>query len=422
MWYFAPDKKERVLLVGLVRSSKARWEGIDSLEELASLTKTAGGEVVERFLQIREKPDPKYFIGKGKLSFLKSLVSELEIDLVIFDNPLTPAQARNLWKALGVRVIDRTALILDIFALHARTAEAKAQVELAQLSYRLTHLVGRGEDLSRLGGGIGTRGPGEKKLEVDRRRILHSIRTLKKRLKEIEGERSLRREKRRKIMRTSLAGYTNAGKSSLFNVLTDSHITVSSYLFSTLDPTTRVFEIEKNIPVCITDTVGFIKNLPLQLVASFRATLSEITDSDLIIHVADASHPRRDERIEVVNKQLEELGAGDTPKILVLNKEDLIIEQRVRDRLKRRYPDAILVSALYRTGIKELKEKIKEYLLKFITEKELVVPEDKYHLIHMIYNSGCVLSKREENGAVILRVRGYKNLISSIEKEIYEVV
>ncbi len=422
MWSVKENKKERVLLVGVVRSSKERWDGVDSLEELASLTRTAGGEVVERFLQIREKPDPKYFIGKGKLSFLKSLVNELDIDLVIFDNSLTPAQIRNLEQVLNARVIDRTALILDIFAIHARTAEAKAQVELAQLTYRLSHLIGKGEELSRLGGGIGTRGPGEKKLEVDRRRILHSIKILKERLKEIEKERSIRRARRRKILRVSLAGYTNAGKSSLFNILTNSKVGVSSRLFSTLDPTTRVFEIEKNIPVCITDTVGFIKNLPLQLVASFRATLAEITDSDLILHVADASHPKREDRIEIVKKQLEELGAKEIPTILVLNKEDLIIEKKVKERLKRKYPDAVFVSALYKTGINELKERIKKYLLPYIEEKEFRIPESRQDIIHVIYEAGCVVEQRRDDGEVILKVKGYRPFITSIEKEIYEAV
>lgn len=415
MYSVEQAEKERVLLVGLAKSSKERWEKRDSLEELEILTKTSRGEVVEKFLQIKPSPSPSYFIGKGKVSFLKSIVKNLKIDIVIFDDPLNLTQIRNLEKELGVRVIDRTGLILDIFALHAHSAEAKVQVELAQLNYRLTHLTGKGIEMSRLGGGIGTRGPGEKKLEVDRRSILARIKTLKKKLKEIEKEREIQRKRRKNILRVTLAGYTNAGKSTLFNLFTKSKIYVSPYLFSTLDSTSRVLFLDGNIPVCITDTVGFIKNLPTQLIASFKATLKEIIDSTLILHIIDASHPRHDEMIEVVEKQLEELGIKDTPIIKVFNKED-ILSEIVKERIRRKYHDAIFVSALYGTGIEKLKEKIKEYLSPYIVERKFVIPQEKQNILHLLYESGCILSKKETNEKVEIKIKGYKPFIRFIEK------
>ncbi len=353
---------ERAFLVGVLLPYEEKWEKIDSLNELESLCRTAGAEVVGRTLQRRDRINPAFFIGKGKAEELRKIADELNIDLFVFDDELSPAQVRNLEEVTGRKIIDRTELILDIFAQHAKTRAAKIEVELTQLKYRLTRLTGKGIELSRLGGGIGTRGPGEKKLEVDRRKIKERIRTLQKKLKDIERQREIQSKRRKEVKRIAIVGYTNAGKTTLMNRLTHSNLYTDDKLFATLDATTRRLILPDGIKAVITDTIGFIRRLPHGLISSFHSTLQEAIEADLRLHVIDASHPRVELQIMAGNEILEALGVADKPTLYVFNKID-------KDRenvpyLKRNYPDAVFVSALTGEGIDELKERICEMLKK----------------------------------------------------------
>ena len=325
--------------------------GTHAIDELRELAISAGARIIDEMIQRRDRPDPATFIGKGKVEELRELVVVEGVKLVIFDDELSPSQAKNLAEALDTKVIDRTGLILDIFSRRARTKEGKLQVELAQLEYQITRLAGYRDYLSRLGGGIGTRGPGETKLEMDRRQIRHRISTLKKDIQQIRKHRQLHRERRRRdhLPLVSLVGYTNAGKSTLFRALSKEDTLVSSRLFSTLDTLIRRIKLSGNSPILVSDTVGFIRKLPHQLVSAFRATLEEVVEADLILHVIDASDPDREEKREVVFDVLKEIGAGDHPVLTVYNKADLSCEP---------VPDGILVSAITGEGLDDLFEAI----------------------------------------------------------------
>ncbi|MEJ5186689.1 MAG: GTPase HflX [Candidatus Geothermincolales bacterium] len=351
-----PTVRERAVLVGVHWGRLSQNEMEDSLEELRSLAETAGAEVVGIVSQRRERPDPATLVGSGKLEEIAALIEEREADLVIFDQDLSPSQQRNLENRLGIKVLDRTALILDIFAIHAHSKEGKAQVEMAQLQYSLTRLTGRGAELSRLGGGIGTRGPGETKLEVDRRRIHQRIKTLRKELKELSQVRRIKRKRRQRfsVPVFALVGYTNAGKSSLLNAISRAGVLVEDKLFSTLDPVTRRVTLPDGRTVLLTDTVGFISHLPHQLVEAFKSTLEEVKEADVLVHVMDASARDLERKVKVVEGILEEIGAGDLPVILVLNKTDLISEER-KAELERTFPGAVFVSALTGQGLDDLR-------------------------------------------------------------------
>src|SRR5438874_513870 len=328
--------------------------GTHALDELRELATSAGARIIDEMIQHRDRPDPATFIGKGKVEELHEEVILEGVDVVIFDDELSPSQAKNLQEALDTKVVDRTGLILDIFGRRARTKEGKLQVELAQLEYRLTRLAGYREYLSRLGGGIGTRGPGETKLEMDRRQVRHRISTLKRDIEQIRKHRQLHRERRRRdrLPLVSLVGYTNAGKSTLFRALSKENTLVSSRLFSTLDTLIRRIQVGQTFPVLVSDTVGFIRKLPHQLVSAFRATLEEVVEADLILHVIDASDHDWREKREVVLKVLEEIGAGNHPMLTVYNKIDLA--DRAFDA------DGIYVSAVTGEGLHELVEKISQ--------------------------------------------------------------
>lgn len=360
--YEVEEKKERTLLVGVASSPSRRWDKADSLEELAQLSLTAGVEVVEKILQIKEKPDPRFFIGKGKVEEIKDLCGIHNIDCVVFDNDLTPAQGRNLEEAMKRKVLDRTELILEVFAQHARTKAAYMQVELAQLNYRLPRLVGKGVSLSRLGGGIGTRGPGEKKLEVDRRRIRERINRLKIQLRKLERTRNIQRKRRRNLSNITIVGYTNAGKSLLMNKLTHAGVQVEDKLFTTLDPRTRLVVLDKHRKILLTDTVGFIKNLPHHLVASFHSTLEEVIDAELRLHVVDISDPNHEEKLADANRVLAELGCLDKPYILAFNKIDLLPNGNFTERVLKKHAHSVSISALTGEGLEELKKSIMESL------------------------------------------------------------
>ncbi len=328
--------------------------GTHALDELRELAVSAGARIIDEVIQRRDRPDPATFIGKGKVEELREQVLLEGVDVVIFDDELSPGQARNLEVALDVKVVDRTGLILDIFGRRARTKEGKLQVELAQLEYRLTRLAGYRDYLSRLGGGIGTRGPGETKLEMDRRQIRHRIGTLKREIEQIRKHRQLHRERRRRdrLPLVSLVGYTNAGKSTLFRALSKENTLVSRRLFSTLDTLIRRIQLGRSFSILISDTVGFIRKLPHQLVSAFRATLEEVVEADLILHVIDVSDPAYEQKREVVLKVLEEIGAGNHPMLTVYNKIDLV--DREFDR------DGIYVSAVTGEGLQELVERISQ--------------------------------------------------------------
>lgn len=366
------SRPECAILVGICRDSRSRQFEEESLMELRELTRSAGAQVAGCFIQEKSHPDPAYLIGMGKLQELRGAVASYQADLVIFDEELTPAQLRNLENSLETKVIDRSELILDIFAQRARSKEGKLQVELAQLEYLLPRLTGKGVTLSRLGGGIGTRGPGETKLEVDRRTIRRRISHVKEDLERLEVRRALHRRKRKAvpIPTVSLVGYTNAGKSTLFNHLTREGTLVSPRMFATLDPLVRKLRLESGQEILVSDTVGFVRKLPHTLVAAFHATLEETLEADLIVHVIDASHPRFHLFRQSVYEVLEEIGLHDGNIVEAYNKVDLL---EGRPRLDSRY-EGSFVSGRTGEGVPELLERIEALLNRGFREVHLTIP------------------------------------------------
>jgi GTPase len=350
-----PESRERAALVGLFNRSSRHFDPEHSLDELAGLAAAAGAEVVLRVLQERSKPEPATFLGSGKVASLRTACDETDVDAVIFDNELSPAQLRNLEAALERKVVDRTQLILDIFASRARTREGRLQVELAQLKYLLPRLVGARSALSRLGGGIGTRGPGETKLETDRRRIRNRIMSLSREIEVLRRRRAQLRERRHKaaVPTVALVGYTNAGKTTLFNLLTGDAAVASDALFVTLDPLVRKVKLRDQRELLVSDTVGFIDRLPHSLIAAFRATLEEVAGADLLLHVIDASSPDRDRQMDAVRAVLAEVGAERVPVVEVFNKCDQI-DAAERQRIHGLHRGALCVSALTGEGRDEL--------------------------------------------------------------------
>jgi GTPase len=378
----------------------------DELAELEELARTAGVEPVARLVQHRPHPDPRTYIGKGKLDELKSAYKEANAEVLLVDDELSPSQQRELENLLQARVVDRAELILDIFAQHAVSAEGKLQVELAQLEYNLPRMRGMWQHLERLGGGVGTRGPGESQLETDRRIARRRVSLLKSRLKGLQKQRDVRRKERRRTETptVALAGYTNVGKSTLLNALTDAAVSVRNRLFETLDPTTRGFEHEGR-RYLVTDTVGFIRRLPHQLVEGFSATLEETLVADLVLHVVDGSAPEEKliEQIAAVDAVLDEIGASDLPLELVVNKIDAV-DALHRRRLANRYPDALQVSALTGEGMDELRTRIADRFAERFEAVRLLLPYDEGGKLNELYALGAPIEQREDTTEGVLVV------------------
>ena len=399
-----PTVRERAALVGLALRRSTKLDAEHSIDELAGLAEAAGATVVLKMIQERPTPDPATFIGSGKLDELASECARFAADLVIFDNELTPAQLRHIEERIDRKVVDRTQLILDIFARRARTREGKWQVELAQLKYMLPRLAGSGTALSRLGGGIGTRGPGETKLETDRRRIRQRIHAISEEIDSIRKRRRHSRARRQKasVPLVALVGYTNAGKTTLFNVLTQESAEASDALFVTLDPLVRQVRLPDKRQLLLSDTVGFIERLPHTLVAAFRATLEQVAEADLVLHVIDAASPERDRHIEAVRGVLEEVGAANVATLDVFNKCDLIESGEV-ERLQRVHPEALCISALRQTGRAEMIDLIAEKLeldtRRVVLEFDEASAEDR-EKIARVYRHARVVSHVTNGGRV----------------------
>lgn len=392
--------QERALLVGVYGPETARIVAEEHLEELALLTGTAGGITVERILQNRNHPDPSTYIGKGKLSSIRTTVAEKNIDTIIFDDDLSPTQIRNVEQETKAKVLDRSGLILDIFATRAKTSAAKTQVELAQLQYLLPRLTRFWTHLSRQQGGIGTRGPGETQIETDRRLIDKRIATLKEKLEKLDQQRQTQRKGRETMTRVSLVGYTNAGKSTLMNTLTDTEVLAEDRLFATLDSTVRRCNVGHH-DVLLSDTVGFIRKLPHGLIESFKSTLDEVRESDILIHLVDATALMFEDYIEVVEETLEDLNVQDKKSVLVFNKMDLLEPGRIAE-LKSAYPDAIFISAERGIGLGSLKERIEELIEQDFVTKTLRIPVSKYKGVAFIHRKGHIHSKQYVNSSVEL--------------------
>lgn len=410
MEYFK-EIEERVILVGVQMNDGEDTE--ESLEELSELAKTAGAQTVGTIIQNREAVHPGTYIGKGKIEEVRSLVLAMDANGVICDDELSPAQLNNLERELDCKVMDRTLLILDIFARRAVTSEGKIQVELAQLRYRSARLVGLRESLSRLGGGIGTRGPGEKKLETDRRLIRTRISALKEELKQVEKHRELIRGKRAKgnLKTAVIVGYTNAGKSTLLNVLTGAEVLSEDKLFATLDPTTRLLELSDGQQILLTDTVGFIRKLPHHLVEAFKSTLEEAKYADYIIHVVDSSNPQAEKQMHIVYETLRELGAVGKPVITLFNKQDKTETEQIRDF---KADHTLKISAKTGEGLEEFKELLGELLSEGMIYVERVFPYQEAGKIQLIRERGQLLSEEYTEAGIAVTAR--------VPKEIYAYV
>jgi len=387
--------------VGVYGPETVRMQAEDYIDELAMLTKTAGGVTVEKILQNRTKPDSSTYVGKGKLRELKQIAASRNIDTIIFDDDLSPTQIRNVEKETKAKVLDRSGLILDIFAGRAKTSAAKTQVELAQLQYLLPRLTRFWSHLSRQQGGIGTRGPGETQIETDRRLVDKRIATLKDKLEKLDRQRKTQRKGRSGMTRVSLVGYTNAGKSTLMNALTDTKVLAENRLFATLDSTVRKFELD-SYEILLSDTVGFIRKLPHNLIESFKSTLDEVRESDILLHVVDASANVIEDYIEVVEETLEELEVEDKKLLMVFNKVDSIEPQRIAE-LKAAYPEAVFISAERGIGLDKLENRIQELIEEDFVTETMKIPVSKYEGVAFIHRVANIHSEKYVNSSVKLK-------------------
>lgn len=410
------DRRETAILVAVRLPGTDRRRFEESLEELRDLALTAGAAVADVVVQERDRVNPKTFIGSGKATEIKALAEQARADLVIFNHELSPSQQRNLEDLIDRMILDRTALILDIFAQRARSKEGSIQVELAQDTYRLPRLRGRGVELSRLGGGIGTKGPGETKLEVDRRRITKRIRVLKQELEHIARVRKTQAKRRKKacVFAVSMVGYTNAGKSTLLNLLTDAGVLVEDKLFATLDSTTRQLVLPGNKPIVISDTVGFIQDLPHQLVAAFRSTLEGVREANLLMHVIDVSYGHFRDHIRAVDEVLREIGAESKEQLVVFNKTDLADELEL-EVPRRDFPEAVFISARTGDGISEMLEVMSERVGRGMVRVELFVPVEERALLEKLYGCSEIVQEHETPQGVGLILDMPRAILAEVE-------
>ncbi len=399
-----PPGNERALLIGLETPDDSKWDHAESLQELGELVKSAGGVVVDTAIQRRESPTAAYYIGPGKANELATYCKKENVGTIIFNNELSPAQSRNLEKVFERKILDRTQLILDIFAQRAKSKDGKLQIELAQLQYLLPRLTGMWTHLSRQSGGIGTRGPGETQLEVDRRRVTDRIARLSRELDEVRQQRTTQRQGRLRQHWpiVSLVGYTNAGKSTLLNRMTNSEVYAADQLFATLDPTTRQFVLPNKQKLLLTDTVGFLKQLPHHLIESFKATLEEVAEADLLLHVVDLSHPLYEEQMEAVKKVLEELNAWGKQMIVVFNKVDRVANPALIELALHKYPGSVAISAFTGEGMDGFFEEIEHQVKSWRLRVKLVIPNHMTALVAELHRVGRILDTSYQGDTITL--------------------
>jgi len=412
--------RERAILVGVATPAQRRVRVDDSLEELGRLAESAGAEVVHRILQERHAIDAAFFIGKGKAEELSYLTVEKEIDLVVFDDDLSAVQVRNLERLIKCKIIDRSGIILDIFASRARTNEAKTQVELAQLQYTLPRLTRQWTHLSKQFGGIGTKGPGETQIETDRRAIRTKIAHLHARLRRIGREREVQRKGRDRYPRVALVGYTNAGKSTLLNWFSGAGVPVEDMLFATLDSTVRLVALSPAHRVLLSDTVGFIRKLPHSLVASFQSTLDEVREADILMHVVDVSHPRFEEQIAVVNETLEEIGAHGKPTVMAFNKVDALDNRNVIPYVGANFPGAVCIAAARGINMAALTAALTALLEGTVAEETLECGPGDYDIVSRAHEAGEILEERFDSDGIRLRVRMHRTRLEQLKKTLAE--
>ncbi len=408
-------KPERAILVSLGRKGANREIAFEHLNELESLADTAGAEVIEKFYQELDHPNPATAIGKGKVEEIRLAVLENEINLIIFDDDLSPVQMKNLGNELKVKVIDRSGLILDIFAKHAKSLEAKTQVELAQLQYLLPRLTRMWTHLSKQFGGIGTKGPGETQIETDRRIVRLRIQHLQDKLIDISTQKEQQRKGRANISKFALVGYTNAGKSTLMNMITESEVYVEDKLFATLDTTVRSFSLPAGKNALLSDTVGFIRKLPAHLIASFRSTLAEAAEADVLIHIVDVSHPYFKEQIQVVNDTLDVLKISDKPIVLVFNKVDMLEDRDFIHVLEEENPDSIFISAKRGINILKLLDLFQKKVDEFSTQLSFLLPYSSMELISKLYNVVDIIERTDKDDGIQFVVK-----VSKENREVFD--
>ena len=410
------EQKERAIVVGVIRPDQNRFMVSDYLDELELLADTAGAEIVERMVQERDRFDPAFMIGRGKVQELSAMTKYLDADLVIFDDDLTPAQVKNIEEVCKVKILDRSGLILDIFAKHARTREARTQVELAQLKYLLPRLTRQWTHLSRQVGGIGVRGPGETQLEVDRRMLRKRIGVLEAELEKIARQRSIRRKNRKTVFKLGLIGYTNVGKSTILNALTEADVLVEDRLFATLDSTIRSFKLSEHQAVLLIDTVGFIRKLPHHLVASFKSTLEEVSNADCLLHVIDITHPQFREQIYAVERVLSELKMDKKPLLKVFNKIDKLEDSTLIAKLKQTDQPCVFVSASQGIFLNDLKEQVKTFVEHASKNLQLVLAIQDVKVLPLLNQFAEVANITYEDDRAVIDLRATEENVGRINR------
>lgn len=410
------ENRERAILIGVVTPRAPRWLVDEYLDELELLADTAGADVLERVVQERHRFDPAYMVGRGKVEEIAHMAKYLDADLLIFDDDLTPAQVKNIEQLCGVKIVDRSGLILDIFAKHAKTREARTQVELAQLQYLLPRLTRQWSHLSRQVGGIGVRGPGETQLEVDRRLIRKRIGLLEAELAKISSQRSIRRKNRQDLFKAALVGYTNVGKSTLLNALTDANVLVEDRLFATLDSTVRSLQVSENLQILLIDTVGFIRKLPHHLIASFKSTLEEAAAADLLLHVIDITHPALQEQMNTVENVLAELKLDDRPVINVFNKIDQLADPALLHHHFAKSQPCVFISAQRGINLSQLLTSLSEQVEHSYIELEFRIDLEKADRIPRVYEWAQVRQITYDDHTISLRVKVRNTLRARVEQ------